>query len=157
MQFYVKTGWLYIFCNKNFNELKCQLMCIGLTLKNWAWRTYGPIWIWRIQNTISSRFQCSSISGVFSYFALINKGALPQALKSIFEVQRQRIDEKITRRKIRFLTYKKWVFFLLFEPLLFSKLITFLFFNHFKQFKVLVYRSVIWSSTNYVWTLIVIE
>jgi hypothetical protein len=33
-------------------------------------------------------------------------GALPQALKIIFEVQMKRINEKITRRKINFPTYK---------------------------------------------------
>jgi len=32
--------------------------------------------------------------------------ALPQALEIIFEVQRKRINEKITRRKISFPTYK---------------------------------------------------
>jgi len=35
---------------------------------------------------------------------------LPQALEIIFEVQRKKINEKITRRKIRFLTYKTLLF-----------------------------------------------
>jgi hypothetical protein len=62
-------------------------------------------------------------------------GALAQALEIIFQVQRNRSNEKVTRRKISFPTYKTWVFF--FGPLLFSTLITFLFFTHFKQFKML--------------------
>jgi hypothetical protein len=33
-------------------------------------------------------------------------GALPQALEIIFEVERKKINEKITRRKISFPTYK---------------------------------------------------
>jgi len=33
-------------------------------------------------------------------------GVLPQALEIIFEVQRKKITEKITRRKISFSTYK---------------------------------------------------
>jgi hypothetical protein len=65
-------------------------------------------------------------------------GALPQALKIIFEVQRKRSNEKITRRKISFPTYKTHFFsFFLFEPPLLSNLITFLFLIHLKQFKVL--------------------
>ncbi len=50
-------------------------------------------------------------------------------------------NEKITRRKISFLTYKTFYFiFLLFGPLLLSNLITFLFIIHFKRFKVLYER-----------------
>jgi hypothetical protein len=64
-------------------------------------------------------------------------GMLRQALEIIFEVQRKRINEKITREKISFLTYKTCFFFLLFGPFPFSNLITFLFFMYFKQFKVL--------------------
>jgi len=63
--------------------------------------------------------------------------ALPQPGEIIFEVQRKRSNEKITRRKISFPTYKTLFFSLLFEPLLFSNIITFLFFVHFKLFKVL--------------------
>jgi len=37
-------------------------------------------------------------------------GTLPQALEIIFEVQRQRSNEKITRREIRFPTYKTHFF-----------------------------------------------
>jgi hypothetical protein len=55
-------------------------------------------------------------------------GAQPQALEFIFEMQRKRNNENITRRKISFL---------LFGPLLLSNLITFLFLIHFKSFKVL--------------------
>ncbi len=47
-----------------------------------------------------------------------------QALKTIFEVQRKRSNEKITKGKINFPTYKTYFFF---RPLLFSNLITFLF------------------------------
>jgi len=63
-------------------------------------------------------------------------GVLPQALEIMFEVQRKRINEKIIRRKISFSTYKMCVFFF-FGPFLFSNLITFLFFIHLKQFKML--------------------
>jgi hypothetical protein len=33
-------------------------------------------------------------------------GGLPQVIEIIFEVQRKRSNEKITRRKISFLTYE---------------------------------------------------
>jgi hypothetical protein len=36
--------------------------------------------------------------------------ALPQAVKIIFEVQRKRSNEKLTRRKISFPTYKTLFF-----------------------------------------------
>jgi hypothetical protein len=64
---------------------------------------------------------------------------LPQAVEIIFEVQRKRNNEKIARRKINFSTYKMqfFSFFLLFGPLLLSKLLTFSFLFHFKRFKVL--------------------
>jgi hypothetical protein len=39
-------------------------------------------------------------------------GVLPQALEIIFEVQRKKSNEKIIRRKISFLTYKTYLFFL---------------------------------------------
>jgi hypothetical protein len=64
-------------------------------------------------------------------------GALPQGLKIIFEMQRKRTHEKVTKRKISFSAYKILFFFLLFEPLLLPILITFLFLIHFNQFKVL--------------------
>jgi hypothetical protein len=54
-------------------------------------------------------------------------GTLPQAPKIIFEGQMKRINEKIS-----FATYKMHFFFLLFEPLLLSNLITLLFHIHFK-------------------------
>jgi hypothetical protein len=77
-------------------------------------------------------------------------GALPQALKIIFEVQR--INEKITRRKISFPTYKTcFFFFLLFGPLFLSNpgLSYFLFIlNDLK-----CYKNIAWSSINHVWTL----
>jgi len=44
-------------------------------------------------------------------------GALPQALGIIFEVQKKRSNEKkITRKKLRFSTYKMCFFFLFFPP-----------------------------------------
>jgi hypothetical protein len=66
-------------------------------------------------------------------------GTLPQALEIIFEVQMKRSNEKIGRRKISFSTHKTCFFNLKkkFGPLLLSKLITFSFLVHFKQFKVL--------------------
>jgi len=62
---------------------------------------------------------------------------LPQALEIIFEVQRKKINEKITRRKISFPTYKMHFFFSSFEPLLLSNVIIYLFIIYFKRFKVL--------------------
>jgi hypothetical protein len=66
-------------------------------------------------------------------------GVLPQVLEIIFEVQRKMSNEKIIRREISFPIYKtRFLFpFFLFGPLLFSNLITFLFFIHFKLFKML--------------------
>jgi hypothetical protein len=66
-------------------------------------------------------------------------GVLPQALEIIFEVQRKMINEKISRKKKSFPTYKRrfFFFFLLFGPLLPSNLIAFIFLIHLKQFKVL--------------------
>jgi hypothetical protein len=62
-------------------------------------------------------------------------GVLPQSLEIIFEVQRKMGNEKITRTKISFPIYEM-CFIFLFGPLLFSDFITFLFFIHLKQFKV---------------------
>jgi hypothetical protein len=62
-------------------------------------------------------------------------GMLPQFIEIIFEVQRKMNNEKIIRREISSPTYKTRFFF--FGPLLLSNLMTFLFFIHFKQFKVL--------------------
>jgi hypothetical protein len=67
-------------------------------------------------------------------------GAVPQALEIIFEVQRKKINENITRKKKSFPTLKKLFFNffnLPFGPLLLSNLITFLFLIHFKQLKIL--------------------
>jgi hypothetical protein len=63
-------------------------------------------------------------------------GLLPQVLEIIFEVQWNMNNEKITKRRINFPTYKKRFFFFL-GPLLFSNLIKFLFLINFKQFKML--------------------
>jgi hypothetical protein len=58
-------------------------------------------------------------------------GALLQALEIIFQVQRKKNNEKLTRKKKAF-QLTKHIFFL-FGPLLFSNLITFLFIlNNFK-------------------------
>jgi hypothetical protein len=66
-------------------------------------------------------------------------GVVLQGLEIIFEVQRKRSNEKITRRKINVPTYKKYFylfFYLLFGSLLVSNLIAFLFFYSFqKKFK----------------------
>jgi len=43
-------------------------------------------------------------------------GVLPQALEIIFEVQRKRSNEKITRKKKNLLTYKTLFFFLSLDP-----------------------------------------
>jgi len=61
-------------------------------------------------------------------------GTLSQILKFIFEVQRKMTNEIFLIREIFFSIYKTRFFF---GPLLFSNLITFLFFIHCKQFKVL--------------------
>jgi hypothetical protein len=58
-------------------------------------------------------------------------GALPQALEIIFEVQRKRSNEKITRKKKAFQLTKCLLFFI-FGSLLLSNLINFLFFIHLK-------------------------
>jgi hypothetical protein len=52
-------------------------------------------------------------------------GALPQALEIIFEVQRKKSNEKITRKKTSFLTHKMHFVFFLTGPLLLSNLMTF--------------------------------
>ncbi len=59
-------------------------------------------------------------------------GTLLQVLEIMFEMQRKRINEKNNKKKNNFPTYRKRFF--LFEPLLLSNLITFLFFIHFKEF-----------------------
>jgi hypothetical protein len=61
-------------------------------------------------------------------------GVLTQALEILFEVQRKKINEKTTRRKISFPTYKMHFFiFYFFEPLLLSNVIIYLFIiNRFK-------------------------
>jgi len=64
-------------------------------------------------------------------------GALPQVLEIIFQMQRKMINEKITRKEKKLSKLTKHVFFLFFEPCLLSSLITFLFFIHYKLFKVL--------------------
>jgi len=46
--------------------------------------------------------------------------ALPRALEIIFEVQRKKNNEKITRRKISFRTYKTGFFFWLWTSLIFK-------------------------------------
>jgi len=46
--------------------------------------------------------------------------ALPQALEIIFEMQRKKNNEKITRKKISFSTYKACFFFFLKTPLPFK-------------------------------------
>ncbi len=71
-------------------------------------------------------------------------------------MQRKRSNEKIAIRKISFSTHKMLFsfFFLLFGPLLISKLLTFSFFFHFKWFKVLkgchlqFYKSSLNSNSN---------
>jgi hypothetical protein len=67
-------------------------------------------------------------------------GALPQALEIIFQVQGKRSNEKFYKKKNKLSNFKNMFFFfifLLFGPLLFSNLITFLFLIHFEWFKML--------------------
>jgi hypothetical protein len=60
-------------------------------------------------------------------------GALPQALEIIFKVQRKKNNEKIKEEnKLSNLQNVFFFFFLLFKPLLFLNIRTFLFFIHFK-------------------------
>jgi hypothetical protein len=64
-------------------------------------------------------------------------GALPQALEIVFEVQRKRSNEKITRKKKKLSNLRNAFFFfclLLFGPLLLLNIITFLFLIHFQRF-----------------------
>jgi hypothetical protein len=64
---------------------------------------------------------------------------LPEALEILFEVQRKRNNEKISKKKNKLSNSKNMIFFcfLLFGPLLLSKLLTFTFTIHFERFKVL--------------------
>jgi hypothetical protein len=64
-------------------------------------------------------------------------GVLPQALEILFEMQRKRSNEKITRKKKKksFPTHKLVFFFSFLWPVLFSKFLTFSFFVHLKRFK----------------------
>jgi len=81
---------------------------------------------------------------------------LPQALEIIFEVQRKKNNEKITRRKLSFSTYKMIFFlFLLFGRLLLSKLLTFSFLVILNDLK--CYRSAIFSFINHLSTVITTE
>jgi hypothetical protein len=53
-------------------------------------------------------------------------GVILEALEIIFEMERKRSNENITRREVNFPSYKTCVFpFFLFRPLLLSNLITF--------------------------------
>jgi hypothetical protein len=67
-------------------------------------------------------------------------GVLPQAFEIVFEGQMKRGTEKIARRKISFSNHKTCCFFLVFGPLLLSKLLTFSFLVQFKQFNVIYER-----------------
>jgi hypothetical protein len=49
-------------------------------------------------------------------------GVLPQALEIIFEVQTKRHNEKITKRKINFPTYKTFFFSFSLDPSYFQTL-----------------------------------
>jgi hypothetical protein len=65
-------------------------------------------------------------------------GVLPQVLEIIFKMKRKMSNEKITKNKKNFPTYKTCFYlFLSFGPLLLLDLIIFLFLIHFKQFKVI--------------------
>jgi hypothetical protein len=75
---------------------------------------------------------------------------LPQAVEIIFEVQRKRSNEKITRKKKSFSTYKKRMFFFfsfLFGPLLLLNLIIFYFLFILNNLK--CYKNIPWSFTNH--------
>jgi uncharacterized membrane protein len=61
--------------------------------------------------------------------------ALPPALEIIFEVQRKKNNEKITRRKINFSAYKMCFCFFFWGSLLLSNPITFLFLIHLNDLK----------------------
>ncbi len=62
---------------------------------------------------------------------------LPRALEIIFEVKMKMSNVKIARKKKLSNSKKVFFYFLLFGPFLFSKLQTFSFLIHFKQFKML--------------------
>jgi hypothetical protein len=62
-------------------------------------------------------------------------GVLPEALEILFEVQMKRSNEKVIRKK-KVSKLTRCIFFL-FEPILLSNLITFLFFINFEQYKIL--------------------
>jgi hypothetical protein len=88
---------------------------------------------------------CFNLSDLKCYESNVMK-VLLQVLEIIFKVQRKMSNEKIIRREINFPTYNTCFFF--FRPLLLLNLITFLFYSFLKR-----YRNVIWSFTNYLWTL----
>ncbi len=82
-------------------------------------------------------------------------GVLLQILKIIFEVQMKMSSEKITRKKKVFQLIRHFFFpFFFLGPFLLSNLITFLFFIHFKQSKMLqechlkFYKSSLNSNSN---------
>jgi hypothetical protein len=65
-------------------------------------------------------------------------GGLLQTLEVIFEMQRKRRNEKKNKKENKIFNLQNMcVFFFSLEPFLVSNLITFLFFIHFKQFKML--------------------
>jgi len=65
-------------------------------------------------------------------------GSGTQAVEIMFEMKRKKSNEKIIIRKVSFSIYKLFFFsFLLFGPLLLSKLLTFSFLVHFTWFKML--------------------
>jgi len=65
-------------------------------------------------------------------------GALPRVLESSLKCKEKGVKKKYQDKKNRLSNLQNVVFFFpLFGPLLLSNLITFLFFIHFKQFKVL--------------------
>jgi hypothetical protein len=117
----------------------------------WKWVSISVVWVLGR----SAHHRSSAYDQTCAWLWVIKNvmGALLWALEIIFEVQRKRSNEKITRRKISLPTYKTCFFFpLIIGTLLLSNLITFLFFIHFKRFKVL--QCTIWSSTNHLGTLI---
>jgi hypothetical protein len=101
---------------------------------------YSPIRVTEpITDLLTEHFYIYFHHMCFIFNDLNVMGVLPRALEIVYEVQMKRSNEKITSKIISFPTYKgHFIFiFFLFGPFLFSNLITFLFFIHFKQFKML--------------------
>jgi hypothetical protein len=103
-------------------------------IQSW-WKILESLCAIRVDQLITDRLPTTEHLFISSSYVLKRYESATSSSKSHFEVQRKRINEKIMRRKISFLTYKScfFFFFLLFGPFLLLNLIAFLFLIHFKM------------------------